>query len=302
MDQSLYENYAMQIEKESSITKAAKALGISQPALSMALTQLEKKIGFAIFNRKSVPLTTTEAGERYLGYLKKKQVLEKEYRREINDILKDASDRVSIGAANVYIQSVLIDAVTKLHQDQPDYQICIESGSVPELMELVKDASLDCLISTSKAPKEEFISIAIRRESTFLCIPAGSPLEKKLPTDPKNLDLHLLDGERMIYLKSNQPMQISADKLFAEQNITPIHSFTVDQISTALALVEKGIGCCFATSESLRSFGEHPEIVTYAFPLIPDRYIYAVYPKDRYIAKACMELINLITNQGGKKL
>ena len=54
------------IYKEGSITKAAKVLNVSQPALSKSISYTEKKLGFKLFNRDSKKLVATdEANELY---------------------------------------------------------------------------------------------------------------------------------------------------------------------------------------------------------------------------------------------
>jgi len=54
------------IYKEGSITKAAKMLNVSQPALSKSISYTEKKLGFKLFNRDSKKLLPTyEADELY---------------------------------------------------------------------------------------------------------------------------------------------------------------------------------------------------------------------------------------------
>ena len=296
MNNQLYEKYILQIDKDRNITKAAQTLGISQPALSMGISQLEKKLGFPVFDRKTVPISPTIAGERYISYLKEKKILETDFRREIEDIISNTSNRVSIGAATIYIQSILVDAVAELHQQHPHFQIEIESATVLELLEFAKNGSLNCLISTRKPQNDEFQSIAIRKEKTYLCVPEGNPLNKLLAKDPDHLDLHLLDNQPMVLLKNTQPLQITVDQFLTKQGISPQRLITVDQISTALELTLKGIGCCFATSESLSIF-KNSSIIYYAVSEIPDRYIYAVYPKGRYLSKACQALINLLTNK-----
>ena len=52
----LAERYAYTVYTEKSFTAAAKALYISQPGLSAMITKLEKKLGFVIFDRSTIPL------------------------------------------------------------------------------------------------------------------------------------------------------------------------------------------------------------------------------------------------------
>ena len=58
--------YIQTIASEGSITAAAKKLYISQPSLSQMVRQVEKELGVTLFDRTSLPLRLTYAGEKYL--------------------------------------------------------------------------------------------------------------------------------------------------------------------------------------------------------------------------------------------
>ncbi|MCI8608104.1 MAG: LysR family transcriptional regulator [Firmicutes bacterium] len=51
--------YVLAVAKNSSFTKAAQELHISQPALSSNIQKLEEELGTALFNRASFPVQLT---------------------------------------------------------------------------------------------------------------------------------------------------------------------------------------------------------------------------------------------------
>ena len=61
-------NYAVVISETGSFTRAAEILYISQPSLTEAIRELEKKIGIQIFNRTSRGVTLTGDGKEFLQY------------------------------------------------------------------------------------------------------------------------------------------------------------------------------------------------------------------------------------------
>ena len=59
--------YVIEVEKNRSITGAARQLFISQPNLSRDIRELEEEIGFSIFTRSSRGVIPTEKGREFLA-------------------------------------------------------------------------------------------------------------------------------------------------------------------------------------------------------------------------------------------
>ncbi len=66
-----YVKYAIEVEKNKSISKAAKNLYMGQPNLSRAIKELEDSLGIVIFERTSKGITVTPNGEEFLQYAKR---------------------------------------------------------------------------------------------------------------------------------------------------------------------------------------------------------------------------------------
>jgi DNA-binding transcriptional LysR family regulator len=66
----LHLKYAVEVEKTSSITKAAENLFMGQPNLSRSIKDLEETLGIKIFKRTSKGIVPTPQGEEFLSYAK----------------------------------------------------------------------------------------------------------------------------------------------------------------------------------------------------------------------------------------
>lgn len=60
----------LKVASEKSFTKAANALKVPQPSLSQSILNFEKEIGMPLFNRRTNPISLTNAGEIYLSKAK----------------------------------------------------------------------------------------------------------------------------------------------------------------------------------------------------------------------------------------
>ena len=63
--------YLIAVVEKGSMTEAAKSLFISQPSLSNAIKEVERNIGFRIFNRGRAGVTLTAKGMEFLGYARR---------------------------------------------------------------------------------------------------------------------------------------------------------------------------------------------------------------------------------------
>lgn len=77
--------YALTIQQEGSITKAATKLSMAQPNLSNAVKKLEQEVGFAIFKRSARGVTPTSNGQAFLE--KAEQVMSD--LQELESMVKD---------------------------------------------------------------------------------------------------------------------------------------------------------------------------------------------------------------------
>lgn len=61
-------NIFMAVAKEKSFTRAAKKLGISQPAVSQNIADIENSLGTSLFSRRKAAVELTEDGRKMVEY------------------------------------------------------------------------------------------------------------------------------------------------------------------------------------------------------------------------------------------
>ena len=299
MNESIYENYIWHIIREGSLTKAAEKIGISQPALSSGLSSLEKKLGFRIFDRSVNPVQLTAEGKIYFDYLKQKNALTANFETRIKVHQSNRDSRVVIGAPVVYSDSLVAESVCSLLENYPSYDISIITAPLNRLIELAEDGKLDCFISTTEDLPKEFVSQKIKQEQIFLCIPRKYEISdyfKKHTDSPLDMaELSRLKDKNFIFLENDQPIQLLVGKAISKIGFKLKHHVTVNQVSVAVNLAAKGIGCCFASEDALIMPSIREQLVICPLAFIPTRSLFTVYHKDFYQTEACIKLINILS-------
>ncbi len=102
--------YIYSIYKYKSITKAAKELCITQPALSKFLINLESRIGIQIFDKSNNNYIPTYYGDVYIKYAKRILEINKLWEEEESDILHSGKGEFSISIP-IFRSSVLLTKI-----------------------------------------------------------------------------------------------------------------------------------------------------------------------------------------------
>lgn len=304
MDKRAYDRYIFQIAEKGSLTKAAAALNLSQPALSSGLTSLENELGFKIFNRRSVPVSFTPEGEIYFKYIKRLQILSDDFERRLNNYREEVLSKVVIGGPVAYVESMVMDALVAFREKKPDYRVSIKCSPLSELIEMASKGEIGCFVSTCDEIPERFEKQLIKKEKIYLCIPEDNPINESLKefrTMPGKagafFDFSILDKEEFIFLEEGQPLQNQIEEFFREYRIRPVNRVTVNQVSTALTLAVRGEGICFASEAALAGKANLDQVCMYALPdSISGRNIYIAYDKELFMSAACKDLISYLVN------
>ena len=122
--------YVKTIADEGGITAAAKKLYISQPSLSQMLRQIEEETGVPLFDRSSLPIRPTYAGERYLHaaavLLNTNEMLE----NELREIRGEERGRMRLGISMLRSAQLLPHVLPEFTSRFPKVELVLqEAGS-----------------------------------------------------------------------------------------------------------------------------------------------------------------------------
>ena len=289
-------NYILCINQYKNISRAAKALNISQPALSSALFSREKKLGYQIFNRKTTPLSLTSEGHAYISHLYQINILEHKLESKIQAIQNKTVDSLSIGAPSAYINTYILPVLPEFIQDYPDCRIKIIEGTISHLVQLSQEGKLDFFISTTFNIPADFHLDLIGKEHIYLCVP------KNIIINDSNLNT-ILDSvldKNFIFLEDSQPLQLQINRFFQKRSMSVKSGIQVDQTDSAVNLAAHGYGVCFASGNTLEINPYRDYLNTY---ILPDedfpRNLYLASLTEIYLTEIYKSFFLLLTKTGG---
>ena len=223
-----------------SITKAAKELNISQPAVSQAIRQLEDWLNVVLFVRSSKGVVMTGEGKVLFDYVSKGYELFETGERRVRQMLNLEYGEVRIGASDMTLRFFLLPYLEKFHEKFPGVKVSVTNGPTPETLKLLEEEAIDFgLVSTPIEMRDDIKLKNVREiEDVFV---AGRHF---FGLKNKTLDLSELEKLPLICLEGETSTRKYMEDFLETNNvhISPEFELATSDMIVEFALKNLGIG------------------------------------------------------------
>lgn len=174
------------VAEKLSFTKAAEALDISQPRLSLVIKQLEQQVGVALFSRKPHNVRLTPAGEILLEEARTLNAALQQFDLTVRKLRDDARSRLRLGSPSfsrdLPVRVMLIEEFCARH---PQVRLEIEDGYTPRLVEHLREGRLDLTLASAPFDQQGLDCMLLSTSTPVLAIPTESPLARLSAIGPE---------------------------------------------------------------------------------------------------------------------
>ena len=159
--------YALAVEKHLHFRKASESCAVSQSALSTALAEMEKQLGFSIFERDNKKVLVTPIGQEFLNKARQIQV-------HIDDLMKLSQTRdavlsypMSVGIIPTICPYLLPKILPSLSEKHPNFELNVIEERSATLVEMVRSGQIDTAILALPYPIDGLLSFKFWEEDLF---------------------------------------------------------------------------------------------------------------------------------------
>lgn len=136
------------VVKTGNMSAAAKELYISQPAVSMAVKQLEEKLGSPLLIRTTKGVRPTPEGEVLYVYLERALSMIETAEHKYLEMARLEKGEIRIGASDIVIGGYLMPFIENFSYRYPDVRIKVTNKTTNESLRLLKSGAIDmCFIN-----------------------------------------------------------------------------------------------------------------------------------------------------------
>ena len=227
------------VATEGGFTRAARRLGVSQPAVTVQVRALEQAHGVRLFDRRGGAVALTEFGHELLSRTRRVFAL----LDEVDDMLRSAGalmrGRLELGADGPFAVMGLIAAFRARY---PGVQIQTRMGNTARVLRDLEDGRTDLAVLMLERPDARLVAIPLREDRLVALVPRGHPWARR-----RRVTLGELDGQPMLFREEGSATRAL---LSAALERAGLRSEVVLELGSREALREAvavglGIGCIF---------------------------------------------------------
>lgn len=253
---SLYNIFNCVAEREN-ISHAAKALYISQPAVSKAISSLEDNLNVTLFIRSSRGVKLTPEGSLLYEHTKSAfQTI-----NQAEDNLKRINDlgigHLKIGASNTLCKFLLLPYLKDFVKEYPHIKITIESYSSYQTLKRLENGSLDIgLVAKPDNDKTYVFNSLGEIEDIFVATP--DYLENlELREESKDF----FSVANIMLLDEENNTRIYIEEYFRDYGISPNNILEVTNMDLLIEFAKTGLGVACVIKEFVKSELEEGTLV-----------------------------------------
>jgi DNA-binding transcriptional LysR family regulator len=223
--------------RHGSVTTAAAALDISQPAVSMMLRECTRIVGFPLFLRKQGRLQPTAEMRGLIAELERVFEGVERIGRLVEDMRDTSVGTVRIAATPTLADNLLPPAIASFQRSRPRIQIVAHTMDNLNVVNMVTQGRVDfgLVLTPLSMPEARLIELC---ETELICVVhPESQLAGRRVVEPKDLASYPL-----ISFSRNLPLGSLVEQSFREAGTARQIALEVNQSSVACALVRAGVG------------------------------------------------------------
>lgn len=273
------------------ISKAAKKLFVSQPAVTKSIKNLEENLGIKLFNRNSKGVQLTEEGKVLYEYVKNAYIQIEKGEKIVKQLKNKSKGVVRIGISNTLCKYYFMPFLKGFHEKYPDIKIEITNRVTLETLELLEKGSLDCAIVS----KVEGVSSNLKFEELLkiqdIFVSKEKPIKSVFPLED-------LKKFPMLFLEKKNATRKYIDEYLLKNNVDLEIDIEISSMEFLVEFAKIGLGVASVIENFVIEELEKKELYKWEIePAIEPRFIGLLYNEKTNLSIASQTFIDFMKNK-----
>jgi LysR family hydrogen peroxide-inducible transcriptional activator len=229
--------YLVALAEHRHFGRAADACAVTQPALSMQVRDLERRLGVALVERRPNDVMLTDFGAEVTRHAERVLLAA----RDLEDFAKHRGrvlyGRLHLGIIPTLAPYVLPKVLPELHRLFPELRVELRETQTRILLEELNRGFLDAAMLALPVTEPGLETLALFDDAFLLAAPATDPRPETTRVTPEDID-----RSQLILLEEGHCLRDQALALCASAHGNPGMSLGATSLATVMQMVANGYG------------------------------------------------------------
>ena len=275
-------------------SRTGDAVGLTQPAVSRSITELEAQLGLKLLNRTTREVTLTDAGQRLAARLPR--VLEDldNTLLDVRGMATERRGRVRVASSPTLSANLMPECIAQCQQRLPGLELVLLDRIQSAVLASVLSGEVDFGVVIDPGERDALECETILTEPFCLACPPDHRLARK-----RQVHWADLAGESLVLLDHASGSRRLIDRALADHPVQCTVAQEVGHTTTIFRMLDAGLGISVIPTLALPPEGLARLVVR---PLVPrvDRDIVLVHRRNRALpplAQAAWDLVRAVAAQ-----
>lgn len=287
----------VRVAESGQVTRASRLLGMTQSAVSMALTSLESIHGGALFERRGRRLILNDRGRMLLPYAQDILRRVDDFTSMLEDSLAEPLGHLHIGASTTIGNYLLPLLMAEFSQQYPQAKVQLQVANTEQIELAVSQGGLDLGLIEGPCHRPELDCVQWREDELVVIAGPGHEWASRARVSRAQL----LDGQWIVREAGSGTREVFEQAL--GQPLSQLQStLELGHTEAIKKAVEAGLGVSCLSRLAVANELEQGRLVAIATPLPLTRQLSLLSHGKRYRSKlqqACIDL--LCRGEGGQR-
>lgn len=275
------------VAAERNFSRAGDRVGLTQPAVSRAMTELENQLGLRLFDRTTREVAPTEAGRLLAAHLERLLEELDTALLDVQGLGRQRRGRVRVASSPTLAASLMPTCIAEAEAEGTE--IVLLDRIQQDTLDSVRSGVVDFGVVVDPADPSGLYCEPILREPFCLVCPADHPLARV-----GDIDWHDLATHPLVLLDQASGSRRLIDEALARQQVTPHVVQQLGHPTTVFRMVESRIGVAILPALALDAYRAPGLVARRLVPRI-DRDIMLVHRQNRSLSPLAQQVWARVT-------
>lgn len=220
-----------------SFSAAAKAMHMTQSAVSKLCIELEQQVGAPLFDRSTRRVTPTSEAEDLYGYACELLGIYESAKRSMSGLMELERGSIRIAASPMMMYCILAPTIGQFRREHPGIKFELHELSTVDTIAKVIDGSMDFGVVSIDKPDPKLVVEPLCESGMYAILPQGHPLTKH-----QFISWSMVTEYEHISMRPVFSIRSTIDLIVGQQNLSILSDIETGTVMSSLAMVDAGLG------------------------------------------------------------